>query len=50
MSTSAIIVLAVIVVVVVWAIGVFNGLVAMRQRVNEAFADVDVQLRHSQPR
>ncbi len=45
MSTSTIIVLAVIVVVVVWAITVFNGLVAMRQRVNEAFADVDVQLR-----
>jgi LemA protein len=45
MSTSAIIVLAVIVVAAVWAIGVYNGLVAMRQRVNEAFADVDVQLR-----
>ncbi len=45
MSTSAIIVLAVIVVVVLWAIGVYNGLVSMRQRVNQAFADVDVQLR-----
>ena len=28
-----------------WAIGVYNGLVTMRQRVNQAFADVDVQLR-----
>ncbi len=45
MSTSAIIVLAVIVVVVLWAIGVYNGLVSMRQRVNQAFADIDVQLR-----
>ena len=44
MSTSAIIVLAVIVVVIVWAIGVYNGLVSMRQRVNQAFADIDVQL------
>jgi LemA protein len=45
MSTSAIIVLAVIVVAVVWAISVYNSLVSMRQRVNQAFADVDVQLK-----
>ncbi|HXW42946.1 MAG TPA: LemA family protein [Xanthobacteraceae bacterium] len=45
MSSSTVIILAVIVVVIVWAIAVYNGLVAMRQRVNEAFADVDVQLR-----
>jgi LemA protein len=45
MSTSTIIVIAIIVVVIVWAISVYNGLVSMRQRVNEAFADVDVQLR-----
>ena len=45
MSTSAIIVIAVIVVIVLWAISVYNGLVSMRQRVNQAFADVDVQLR-----
>src|SRR5271168_3414261 len=45
MSTSTIIVLAAIVVVVVWAISVYNGLVSMRQRVNQAFADVDVQLK-----
>jgi LemA protein len=45
MSTSAIIVLAVIVVAVIWAITVYNGLITMRQRVNQAFADVDVQLR-----
>jgi LemA protein len=45
MSTSTIIVLAIIVVIVVWAIGVYNSLISMRQRVNQAFADVDVQLR-----
>ena len=45
MSSSTIILLAVIVVVVLWAISVYNGLVSIRQRVNEAFADVDVQLR-----
>jgi LemA protein len=45
MSTSTLIVLAVIVVLVVWAISVYNSLVGMRQRVNQAFADVDVQLR-----
>ncbi|MDR3422808.1 MAG: LemA family protein [Xanthobacteraceae bacterium] len=45
MSTSTLIVLAVIVVVVLWVIAIYNGLVSMRQRVNGAFADVDVQLR-----
>ena len=45
MGTSTLIVLAVIVVLVLWAVTVYNGLVAMRQRVNQAFADIDVQLR-----
>jgi len=45
MSTSTLIVLVVIVALVLWAISVYNGLVAMRQRVNQAFADVDVQLK-----
>lgn len=45
MSTIGWIILAVIVVVVLWAITVYNGLVSMRQRVSQAFADVDVQLR-----
>ena len=45
MTTSAIVILVVIVVLVLWAISVYNGLVTMRQRVNQAFADVDVQLR-----
>jgi len=45
MTTSTIIVLAVIVVFVVWVISIYNGLISMRQRVNQAFADVDVQLK-----
>ena len=45
MGTSTIIVIAVIVVIVLWAISVYNGLVSMRQRVNQAFADIDVQLK-----
>ncbi len=45
MSASTLIVLAVIVVAAVWAIGVYNGLISMRQRVSQAFADVDVQLK-----
>jgi LemA protein len=45
MGASTLIILAFIVVVVLWAIGIYNGLVSMRQRVNQAFADVNVQLR-----
>src|ERR1700689_1044212 len=45
MSTTGWIVLGVIVVVVLWVIMIYNGLVAMRQRVTQAFADVDVQLK-----
>jgi LemA protein len=43
--SSTIIVLVVIVVVVLWAVTVYNGLISMRQRVNQAFADIDVQLK-----
>ena len=39
------IVLGIIVALVLWIIVIYNGLVAMRQRVNQSFADVDVQLR-----
>src|SRR5437763_7365127 len=39
------IIVAAIVLLVIWIIMIYNGLVAMRQRVNQSFADVDVQLR-----
>ncbi len=45
MSTTGWIVLGVIVVFVLWIIMIYNQLVAMRQRVGPAFADVDVQLK-----
>ena len=45
MSTTGWVVLGIIVVIVIWAISIYNGLVAMRQRTNQAFADIDVQLK-----
>jgi LemA protein len=45
MSTTGWVVLGVIVVLVLWVIMIYNGLIAMRQRVSQAFADVDVQLK-----
>jgi len=45
MSTTGWIILGVVVVLLLWIIMVYNQLVAMRQRVGQAFADVDVQLK-----
>jgi LemA protein len=45
MSTTGWIVLGVIVVLVLWIIVIYNQLVGMRQRVGQAFADIDVQLK-----
>ena len=45
MSTTGWVILGVVVVIVIWAISIYNGLVAMRQRTNQAFADIDVQLK-----
>jgi len=45
MSTAVWIVLGVIVVIAIWAMTIYNGLVAMRQRCDQAFADIDVQLK-----
>ena len=45
MSTSTWIVLGVIVVLALWIVSIYNGLVAMRQHVGQAFADIDVQLK-----
>jgi LemA protein len=39
------IVLAVIVVLVVWAIAIYNGLVTLRNRFKNAFSQIDVQLK-----
>jgi len=45
MSTTSWVILGIIAVIVVWGIAVYNGLVGLRQRVSQAFADVDVQLK-----
>ena len=45
MSTTAWVVLGIAVVLILCLIMIYNGLVAMRQRVNQAFADIDVQLK-----
>jgi LemA protein len=45
MSTTGWVVLGVIVVIVIWVITIYNSMVAMRQRVDQSFADIDVQLK-----
>jgi LemA protein len=45
MSTTAWIVIGIVAVIVIGAVVIFNGLVAMRQRANQAFSDIDVQLK-----
>jgi LemA protein len=45
MSPALLIVLAVIVVLVVLVIGIYNGLVQRRLRIDEAFAQIEVQLK-----
>src|SRR5438132_11111560 len=45
MSTSTWIILGVVVVLVLWAVMIYNGLVAMRQRVGQAYAAIDVQMK-----
>src|SRR5438270_4003802 len=42
-STVTWIIVGVIVLGVIWMVMIYNGLVAMRQRVNQAFSDIDVQ-------
>ena len=43
--SSTWIIIGVLVVLVLWIIMIYNGLIGMRQRVGQAFADIDVQLR-----
>lgn len=39
------IVLGILVVLIGWGVVVYNGLVTLRQRTNQAYADIDVQLK-----
>lgn len=39
------IILAIIVVLVLWFVGVFNGIIVLKNRTQEAWSDIDVQLK-----
>ena len=45
MSTTAIIVIAVVVLLVIWVIGIYNNLVTLRNNRENAFANIGVQLK-----
>src|SRR5690349_5149314 len=45
MGTAGRIVLGIIVVVGLWLVMTYNGLVSLRQRCRQAFSDIDVQLK-----
>jgi len=45
MSTTAWVLLGIVAAIVLMAIATYNGLVGLRQRVRQAFADIDVQLK-----
>jgi len=45
MGTITIVVLALVAVLVFWAIGLYNGLIKLKNRVDEAWSDIDVQLK-----
>jgi LemA protein len=45
MNPAVLIIVAIIVVLVVVVIGIYNGLIQKRLRINEAFAQIDVQLK-----
>ena len=45
MNTFALGLLVIIILVVVWLIGLFNSLIKAKNRVEEAYSDVDVQLK-----
>ncbi len=44
MSTTLIVIIAIVVLLVLWAIGIYNGLVQLRNQVNNAWSQIDVQL------
>ncbi|MFA5967213.1 MAG: LemA family protein [Patescibacteria group bacterium] len=45
MNTFLWVLVIAVAVVALWLIGIFNGLVVLRNRVKEAFSDIDVQLK-----
>ncbi|MFA5135056.1 MAG: LemA family protein [Patescibacteria group bacterium] len=45
MSTAAWIILGAVALIVFWLIGVYNGLIKLRNQTDEAWSDIDVQLK-----
>ncbi|PIR94531.1 hypothetical protein COT97_00605 [Candidatus Falkowbacteria bacterium CG10_big_fil_rev_8_21_14_0_10_39_11] len=45
MGTVGLIILAVVVVVAIWLVGIYNGLIKFKNRTDEAWSDIDVQLK-----
>ncbi len=43
--TPAYIILGVLAILILWVIGVYNGLIRSKNRVDEAFSDIDIQLK-----
>ena len=48
MGIVGLVLLGLLVLIGFWVFGVYNGLVAMRQRCKQSFADIDVQLKQRQ--
>ncbi|MEY4723402.1 MAG: hypothetical protein RLZZ324_915 [Candidatus Parcubacteria bacterium] len=45
LPTYAVVLLGVVVLLVLWLVGVYNGLITLKNRVDEAWSDIDVQLK-----
>ena len=45
MNTLLYVIIAVVAVVILWLIGVYNGLIKLKNRTDEAWSDIDVQLK-----
>ena len=45
MNTTIYILLGILAFVIIWLIGVYNGLIRLKNRVEEAWSDIDVQLK-----
>lgn len=45
MSTALLVILGIVALIIIWLIALFNSLIAAKNRVEEAYSDIDVQLK-----
>ncbi|MFH1565025.1 MAG: LemA family protein [bacterium] len=45
MSTPLLIIIAAIAIIIIWLVAVYNGLIKLKNRADEAWSDIDVQLK-----